>query len=551
MRDTQQKSRGPRAGRVRQWSALIVVLALASSTWVGCETVADPDPNNIDDLNNGDALQSQVTGRVEDDHGEPIAGATVLLYDLVANTDFVEGGDVRAQEAYIDREAILGADGALDTATTGEDGTFTFDGVFPSALLAVATKTGCTAGFAGFDEETGVLSLETLIKPDADLNFAVPTFVLACATAPEVGPDGNTPDAPAFDPPTTPPACDDATCAAAGGACDAGACVLTCQETTCSAGGGTCENGVCVVAACGAECVDAGGRCSADQTACELPACSSDEECAAGQPGAFCENPGDIDLATCRPPLPGAVVPPATSGGWTAFRLTDGDDNVLADASAENQTLAAGDLPATGLARVHGAYTGEAATGYVHVQTGDPSCPDLPPRTDYVAVELIDGELESEIYLHGGHQKIVLSTSEVLGEGDQTFVIEVGEPCTPPKHPFVVIMSWDAGPSQPADLDLNIWSSDGELVFIGNKQAAWGQLAREGRNGPGPEVFWGDDVTKGPFTIKAQFFSGRPRTIEGKVRILRIIDDVLHDDSYVFTVERPKDVAEIGVFASE
>jgi len=200
---------------------------------------------------------------------------------------------------------------------------------------------------------------------------------------------------------------------------------------------------------------------------------------------------------------------------------------------------------------VHGEYMGDADRAYLHVQTGGQGCADQTPRTDFVAVDIVEGIADGEVYLHGGYQKLVWSTSDTLGDGDESFVIEVGDPCTPPLHPFVVLMSWDAGPGQPADLDLNIWSADGELVFIGNKQAAWGQLASEGREGPGPEVFWGDDVTKGPFTIKVQFFSGRPREIEGKLRILRIIEGALHDDSYVFTVARPKDVAEIGVFESE
>ncbi len=566
---------------------------------MGCEPVSD----GVDQVKNADVLESEVTGRVTDNRGQPIAGATVELFDLAANTNFVEGGDVRGATAYIDREAILASDNAARTGQSTADGTFKFNGVFPSALLAVATKDGCTADFAGFDAETGVLNLQTLIAPDAGLDFAIPTFVLACATAPEVGPDGNTDDAPPFEPPTEPRTCDAEQCAAAGGTCEGSDCVLTCQESSCSASGGTCDNGECVLPACDATacaaaggacngdscdvaacddatctaaggtcsqdgtscdipacraveaaCEAAGGRCSTDGTRCELPACSTDAECLAGQPGAFCENPSDIDLAACRAPLPGEIVPPAQSTGWTNFRVTDTDGELLADASLDNAAIASSAIPATGLVQVSGEYTGNADTAYVHVQTGGQGCTALPPRTDYFVVGLVDGQIAGgslEVYLHGGYQKLALSTSAALGDGDESFVIEVGEPCAPPKHPFVVIMSWAAGPSQPADLDLNVWNAGGDLVYIGRKQAAWGQLAREGRDGPGPEVFYGDDPSQGPFTIKTQFFSGRPRAIEGKVRILRIIDGALHDDSYVFTVNRPKDVAEIGVFASQ
>ena len=86
-------------------------------------------------------------------------------------------------------------------------------------------------------------------------------------------------------------------------------------------------------------------------------------------------------------------------------------------------------------------------------------------------------------------------------------------------------------------------------MFVGSKQAAWGQL--KDSKGPGPEVFESSDVSQGPFTIKVQFFSGKPRAIEGKVRILRSVAGEFMDDTFVFTVGRPKDVAEIGVFAGE
>jgi hypothetical protein len=87
-------------------------------------------------------------------------------------------------------------------------------------------------------------------------------------------------------------------------------------------------------------------------------------------------------------------------------------------------------------------------------------------------------------------------------------------------------------------------------VFVGKKDAAWGRLAHECK-GPGPEVFESDDASQGPFTIKVQFFSGKPRDIEGKLRVLRTLDGQARDESFTFVVHRPKDVAEIGVFAAQ
>jgi uncharacterized protein YfaP (DUF2135 family) len=575
-----------------------VCLALTALLATGCDITSD----DLDDLRT-----SEVTGRVVDNRGQPVAGATVRLYDLAQNRNFVTGSDINAAQAYVDKDAVFASTNVVTSAQTAADGTFRITGVFPSAFFAVASREDCSAGFAGFDEETGILNVNTLITPDLGLDFAVPTFELACATPPEVGPDGNSPDAPPFEPPAPDVVCDADTCAAAGGDCEEGACVVACAPARCLESGGLCVDGACVLPACNAAtcaelggscegdacvltagcdataCAEAGGTCSQDTTSCEippcfageedctaaggvcsedgaecrLPACSSDAECAVAQKGAYCTDAGDVALAACHPPEPGEIVPPDEAIGWTSFRLTDSSGNLLADASADNQAISAANVPLDGIVRVYGTYAGSATTAYVQVQSGGQGCADLPPRTDFVAVELVNGGLASgkgdfvEVFLHGGYQKLSLSTAAALGQGDRSFAVEVGEACTPPQHVFIVLLSWSAGPGQPADLDLNIWNGAGQLVFAGRKQAAWGQLAREEREGPGPEVFWSDDAAQGPFTIKVQFFSGRPRDIEGKVRILRSLGGAFRDDTYVFTVRRPKDVAEIGVFAAE
>jgi hypothetical protein len=261
-------------------------------------------------------------------------------------------------------------------------------------------------------------------------------------------------------------------------------------------------------------------------------------------------------MAKCEPPVPGEITPPVEALGWTELRITDSEGKLLADASSENKRIEDADIPEDGIVRVYGKYSGAATTAYVQVQTGGQKCTRLPPRTDFTEVELEDGVVSSdegdyvELVLHGGCQKIQLSTANVLGQGERSFMVDIGDRCAPPRHNFIAILTWKAGRRAPADLDLNVWDREGELVHVGRKQARWGRLWRHGR-GPGPEVFFGDSAADGPFTIKVQFFSGRPRDVEGKVRILRRVDGHFRDESFTFVVRKPKDVAEIGVFGTE
>ncbi|HEU4407184.1 MAG TPA: hypothetical protein VFS43_18080 [Polyangiaceae bacterium] len=538
--------------RLRRLALAAAGLGLSATLYGGCKEAKEEIR---------DTFGTDVTGLVNDDKGQPVEGATVKLYSLLENTNFVEGSDIRSAEAYIDRERVLASNNTVATATTGADGRFKMK-TLPSAFLAVVTKEGCSAGFAGFDEETGVLNVDTLITPnfEGSVNFEIPTLVIACAAPPPVvDPDeGNTPDAPPYDPPVTPPpACDAAACAAAGGACQGPTCVITCVPADCTAAGGTCTGGVCVAPGCvPATCQAAGGQCSGDGNTCELPKCDSDEDCQVVQPGSTCVNPGDVALAECKPPEPGEIPAPPQVAGWVELRLTDTKGQPLIDASAADQALAAATVPADGLVRLYARYMGPATKGYVLVQSGSPNCVEAPPRTDSIPMDLSNQQVATakgdflELYLHKGFQKIQLSTSETIGEGERSHSIEIGARCTPPASPFTATLTWDAGPGQPADLDLNVWNAAGELVFVGKKQAAWGQLKCHGK-GPGPEVFESTDVAQGPYTIKVVFFSGKPRNVEGKLRITRTVAGKPLDDTYTFTVDRPKDVAEIGVFASQ
>jgi hypothetical protein len=504
-----------------------------------------------------DVLDTDITGRVLDNRGEPVEGVTVRLFGLLDNTNFVEGSDIQSARAYIDREAVLASRDTVATGETGADGRFELAAI-PNAFLAVAVKDGCSPSFAGFDDATGVLNVNTLLTPNfsGGLNFEIPNFAVACATPPEVSEDGNGPDAPAFDPPPVVVACDPVSCQAAEGTCVADTCVSTCNAQACVDAGGSCVDGACVTPACSAPaCAAEGGACNVDSTRCILPACSSDDDCNAGQPGAFCENPGDVALAACHAPLPAEIIPPAAPEGWTSCKVTDSDGTVLADASSANGVVSAAALPADGVVRVYGDYGGSATKVFVQVQSGGSSCANFPPRTDYIPVDVVGGQIATdkgaylELALHGGYQRIQLTTSDSLGVGERSFVIQFGEPCAPPAHAFTAILTWDCGVGDPVDLDLSIWNGAGRALCTGSKQSAWGQL-RDGKS-PGPEVFESDDVSQGPFTIKVQFFCGRPRPVAGKVRIIRTLAGQLVDETFAFSLDRPKVVAEVGVFAGE
>jgi hypothetical protein len=504
-----------------------------------------------------DLLGTDISGRVLDDRGEPVAGATVRLYGLFDNTNFVEGGDIRSGQAYIDREAVLASNDTLTSGETDADGRFELSAI-PNAFFAVVRADSCSPGFAGFDDETGVLNVDTLITPNlkGGLNFEIPSFRVTCATPPEVSEEGNGPDAPVFEPPPATVTCDAAGCSASGGSCVGDTCVTTCVSASCTAAGGSCVGGECVTPTCDASaCQAAGGACAADGVSCALPACTSDAVCAAGQPGAFCEHPGDVALAACHAPLPEEIVPPVVPAGWTGCRITDSAGTLIVDASAEGRIVTGAALPADGIIRVYGDFSGAAAKAYVQVQSGGASCANSPPRTDFVPVDIADGKLATdkggflELALHGGYQRLQLSTSNTLGAGERSFVVQFGEPCAPPAHAFTAILTWDAGHGQPIDLDLNVWNGDGNSLCVGRKQSRWGQL-RESKC-PGPEVFESDDASAGPFTVKVQSFCGKPRTIQGKVRIIRRSGGQLLDTSYAFNIAQPGDVAEIGVFRAE
>ena len=260
---------------VRPHALVALGLGLSALTLGGCKETEDA----LDATE--DALGTDITGQVLDNRGEPVAGMTVRLYGLLDNTDFVEGSDVSSVSAYINRDAVLASNNTVTSGETGADGRFELSAI-PNAFLAAVAKDGCSPAFAGFDEATGVLNVNTLITPNFrdGLNFEIPTFVVACATPPDVSDEGNGPDAPTYEPPPAMVACDPTSCEAAGGTCTGDTCVSTCVAESCAAAGGSCVAGACATPACDATtCAAEGGACNADASSCTLPACTTDAEC--------------------------------------------------------------------------------------------------------------------------------------------------------------------------------------------------------------------------------------------------------------------------------
>src|ERR1700712_1134717 len=155
-------------------SMVLALFVIASFGFAGCGGVFDDEAKDLKDT-----VSATVQGLVTDNHGKPVAGAKVRLYSLLDNTNFVTDTDVGSLKALIDKEAVLASDNDLRSVVTEADGRFSFKEL-PNAFLAVATQEACSAGYAGFDEETGVLTVDTLIKPKLSngLTFKIPTFVL-------------------------------------------------------------------------------------------------------------------------------------------------------------------------------------------------------------------------------------------------------------------------------------------------------------------------------------------------------------------------------------
>ena len=250
---------------------------------------------------------------------------------------------------------------------------------------------------------------------------------------------------------------------------------------------------------------------------------------------------------------PAEVCAPIAVQGWSGFRVTDTSGALIVDASGEGKKVAT--VPADGIVRVYGDYVGAATRVYIQVQSGGASCANSPPRTDFITASIVGGALLTdkgdfvELALHGGYQRIELSTSETVGLGERSFVVEFGAPCAPPAHAFTAILTWDAGVDNSVDLDLNVWNATRKGVCVGHRQEA-GASSSTAR-GRARKCSRATTSPRGPSRIKVQSFCGPQGPVAGKLRIIRTLAGQLVDESYVFSVERPGDVAEIGVFAAE
>ncbi|RJO67226.1 MAG: hypothetical protein C4523_10065 [Myxococcales bacterium] len=483
-------------------------LAFSGLIVAGCDEVSD-------------LLSVNINTTVTNNKGAPVEGATVKIFKLSENSDFVEGGDVNSQEAQIDPNKVATSTNTAAQGTTGADGKATIEDVTIDGFLATASKDGCTVDVVGFDAETGVLSLDTLIMPDiesgsTDINL---DFVITCADPPaeeDLNEDGANTDAEPYTPPEPdPPACD---------------------QEACTAAGGTCESDTC-----------------------KLPACAQDADCvaASGQEGSFCKDPG-AETAECMPPDPNEIIPPAEPQGWTVFKILDSEGGDIIDASAASDTAYKIDQATAEnntVVRVYGEYDGDATVAYVMVQTGSQKCLNFEPKIDYLEVPIADGKLAGgkgdfvEVYLYGGYMKIQLTTSNVNGEGDRSMLVEVGNECELPSAPLTVILSWTVGEGQNADIDLHAWNKDEEQCYYANKNPGWGALDIDDRRGPGPEVFQASDAAAGPFTVKVRYYSGGISPVQCKVRVIKnSASEGFSDTSYTFDLANPRDIFEVGYF---
>ncbi len=284
---------------VMLWALMLLLLVGFSS---GCDDATDAL---------GDLTKSEITGKVINNRGEPVEGATIKLFDVLKNTDFVVGADFDSGEGLIDPEKVANSDNTITTATTDAEGKISLSGVTASAFLATASKENCSLDFAGFNSETGVLNQETLLKPSVGsggLSFDLGTFTITCAEPPEnVNEDGSA-EGTEEPEPQPEPSCDDTECAAEGGFCVGAVCTMPiCSDTIPCDGEGICVDGgtadaTCFIPACSettpcdgeALCVE-GGTFSAR---CVMPVCSDTIAC---EDGLLCMDGGTLDAQCVKP----------------------------------------------------------------------------------------------------------------------------------------------------------------------------------------------------------------------------------------------------------
>ena len=368
---------------------------------------------------------------------------------------------------------------------------------------------------------------------------------------------------------------------AAGGFCRDMRCVPECEaDDAC-----TDRNMICDVTTkrCKLECIG-NSDCGDDTPLCLdnhcVPAeCDGDEACIAGDDpaGGFClefvcapqctaetaavdceHDAALCELGRCVMPDPNDLLPPAESA-WTSFVIgfadADGMFVELADASGDNADIAI-DHPIV----VNG---GEIAiratasdtsldTAWLRVQNGASRCDDeaaLPPKVDLIPLHVRDGVVISDLgdfqpwFLSGGYEKLQLDTDEEVGNGGESFLVEVDERCAPPPRPMTVTLTWGA---DRVDVDLHVWNVETEEhTFYGahhdgnRATSGYGAIDVDDRDGFGPEIFTLNEGEAGSFAVRAHFFSGLRTNAPAplQARVVRFHDGTWHDETFEAPIE--------------
>src|SRR5689334_24808015 len=90
---------------------ILTLIAAGAFALQGCKLLKDEGEDAKEAAEDAkdtvkDAVSSDITGSVTDNRGQPVEGVTVRIFNLLDNTDFVEGSDIGSLEAYIDREKV-------------------------------------------------------------------------------------------------------------------------------------------------------------------------------------------------------------------------------------------------------------------------------------------------------------------------------------------------------------------------------------------------------------------------------------------------------------
>lgn len=254
----------------------------------------------------------------------------------------------------------------------------------------------------------------------------------------------------------------------------------------------------------------------------------------------------------------GDLTPPAETT-WAAFSIADDAGTVLADASSANATIAASTMQGMPIAIRARHQDASVTDAFLRVRYGSSGCDDgPPPETHLIPVKLSGGVLTSDAgelqrwYLSGGREQYQIDLDNIPDNGNESFVVDVQEPCAPPQSALIITMTWD---QDLVDADLYVWdTATGEQTYHGSYYegsygaSSYGSISVADRLGRGPEVFTLSPGKSGKYIARAHFFCGAP-TPETRVTInvRRFAGGEWKDES--FSAVLPfNDWLDIGVF---